>query len=93
MARVYEEIANFIAAEISPDSLIAFQPSDAAKKRVEDLIRREKNEGLTPEETSELNHCMALEHILTLAKARARPQKCCASTMTNVAWNERSFRE
>ena len=55
MARAYEEIANFIASEIRPDSLIAFQPSDAAKQRVEDLIRREKNKGLTPEETSELN--------------------------------------
>ena len=72
MARVYEEIANFIAAEIRPDSLIAFQPSDAAKQQVEDLIRREKSEGLTPEETSELNDYLALEHILTLAKARAR---------------------
>jgi hypothetical protein len=30
------------------------------------------NEGLAPEETSELNHWMELEHILTLAKARAR---------------------
>jgi len=72
MARAYEEIADFIAAEIKADSLLAFQPSNAAKKRVETLIRREKTAGLSPEETSELNHYLALEHILTLAKARAR---------------------
>ncbi len=72
MTRVYEEIIDFLAAGFTPDSLIAYRPSDEAKRRVEDLIRREKDAGLTPEETSELNHYMELEHILTLAKARAR---------------------
>lgn len=72
MTRVYEEIIDFLAGGFTPDSLIAYQPSEEAKQRVEDLVCREKNEGLTPAETSELNHYMELEHILTLAKARAR---------------------
>ena len=72
MARVYEEVIDFLAGGITPDSLIAYQPSKAAKRRVEDLIRKEKTKRLTPEETSELNHYMELDHILTLAKARAR---------------------
>ena len=72
MTRVYEEIIDFLAGGFTPDSLIAYRPSDEAKRRVEDLIRREKDAGLTPEETSELNHYMELEHILTLAKSRAR---------------------
>lgn len=72
MTRVYEEIIDFLAGGFIPDSLIAYRPSEEAKRCVEDLIRREKNEGLTPEETSELNHYMELEHILALARARAR---------------------
>jgi len=75
MTRVYEEIIDFLAGGFTPDSLIAYQPSEEAKSRVEDLIAREKAEGLTAEEISELNHYMELEHILTLAKARARARQ------------------
>lgn len=69
---VYEEIIDFLAAGTTPDSLIAFRPSEAAKQRVEELIRREKLSTLSVEETDELNHYMQLEHIMRLAKARAR---------------------
>jgi hypothetical protein len=52
-------------AGTTPHRVITYQPSEAAKARVADLICREKNTGLTPEEKSEL------EHIMRLAKARA----------------------
>jgi hypothetical protein len=51
---------------------IAFRPSEAAKARVADLVAREKTGSLTPEETSELEHYLHLEHIMRLAKARAK---------------------
>jgi hypothetical protein len=72
VTQAYEEIIDFLAGGCTPDALIAYQPSEDTKRRVDRLIRREKNEGLTREETSELNHFMELDHILTLAKARAR---------------------
>ena len=40
--------------------------------RVGELIRREKSDGLTAEETAELDHYMQLEHLMRLAKARER---------------------
>jgi hypothetical protein len=70
--RAYEEVIDFIAAGTTPDNLVTFRPSEAAKQRVAELIRREKTTGLTPDETSELNHYMQLEHLMRLAKARAR---------------------
>jgi hypothetical protein len=69
--RAYEEVIEFIAAGTSPDSLISFQPSDASRERVADLIHREKTIGLLPDEESELEHYLQLEHIMRLAKARA----------------------
>ena len=69
---VYEEVIDFLAAGTTPDRLIAFRPSEAAKQRVEELISREKTASLTLEETDELNYYMQLEHIMRLAKARAR---------------------
>lgn len=71
-AKAYEEVIDFIAAGSSPDTLVAFSPSEAARSRVLDLVSREKSEGLTPEETSELQHYLQLEHIMRLAKARAK---------------------
>jgi hypothetical protein len=68
----YNEIVDFIAAGVTPEDLAAFQPSQAAKERVEDLIRREKTIGLTLEETSELNNYLQLEHLMRLTKSRAR---------------------
>lgn len=68
----YTEIIDFIAAGSTPGGIVNFRPSAAAKERVALLIQREKSIGLSPEETSELNHYMQLEHLMRLAKARAR---------------------
>ena len=72
MTRAYEEIINFIAAGTTPSRLIAFQPSEEVKARVVDLIHRDKTTGLSSEESSELNQYLQLEHLMRLAKARAR---------------------
>ena len=72
VTRAYEEIINFIAAGTTPSRVVAFQPSDEVKARVEDLIQREKSTGLSPEETSDLTQYLQLEHLMRLAKARAR---------------------
>ena len=70
--RAYEEVVDFIASGTNPDTVIAFTPSDSVKKRLGDLIYFEKTRGLTKEEISELDHYIQLEHIMRLAKARAR---------------------
>ncbi len=70
--KAYEEIVEFIARGTTPNNVAAFRPSEATKERVTDLIRREKTSGISPEEESELNHYLQLEHLMRLAKARAR---------------------
>ena len=49
-----------------------FRPSIEAQQRVAYLIERDQEQGLSPEEKAELDHFMELEHILRMAKARAR---------------------
>ena len=70
--KAYEEIIDFIAAGTSPKSVVTFQPSNTMKKRVADLINQEKTIGLSSDEKSELEHYLQLEHIMRLAKVRAR---------------------
>ncbi|MEH2123209.1 hypothetical protein [Nostoc sp.] len=69
--KVYDEIIEFIAAGTTPQSVIDFKLSDAAKDRLEDLVYRAKTEGLTGSDQRELDHFLTLEHIMRLAKARA----------------------
>ena len=70
-AKVYDEIIEFLAAGTTPQSVIDFKLSDAAKDRLKDLVYGAKTEGLTGSDQRELDYFLTLEHIMTLAKARA----------------------
>jgi hypothetical protein len=71
MIRAYDEIVDFIAAGSTPDAVARFEASQETKEYVADLIHKEKT-GLTPDEPSELDHFLKFEHVMRLAKARAR---------------------
>lgn len=70
--KAYEEVIEFIAAGTSPQNVVAFRPSRSARERVAELIQREKTATLSTDEKSELDHYLQLEHLMRLAKARAR---------------------
>ncbi len=72
MIRAYDEIVDFIAGGTTPNSVAEFEPSQATNDRVADLIHKEKTAGLTADEAAELDHFMQLEHLMRLARARAR---------------------
>jgi hypothetical protein len=72
--RAYAELVDFIAANTAPAKLVAFRPSRATRSRVADLVEREKSGGLSRDEASELDHFLEIEHLMRLAKARARQQ-------------------
>jgi len=72
MPHAYDEIVDFIAAGTSPAGVASFEASEATKQKVAELIHREKTSGLSPDETAELNDYLQLEHLMRLAKARAR---------------------
>jgi len=70
--KAYQEIIDFIASGTSPESVVAFRPSEAAQERVRTLLHKEKNAELTEEEKTEFDHYMHIEHLMRLAKVRAR---------------------
>jgi hypothetical protein len=67
----YLEIIDFIAAGTTPQAVVDYRPSAEAQQRVAELIAREREGGLSPDEKAELDRFMDLEHILRMAKARA----------------------
>jgi len=72
MILAYEEFVDFIASGTTPQGVIDFRPSDKTKARVAELIHRQKTASLTEDETAELNQYLQIEHVMRLAKARAR---------------------
>jgi DNA replicative helicase MCM subunit Mcm2 (Cdc46/Mcm family) len=72
MTVAYDELIDFILSGRSPRDVIDFEASELTKRRVWELIQRETESRLTPEESSELETFMQLEHIMRLTKARAR---------------------
>ncbi len=72
MTRAYEEIVEFIAGGSTPGHVAAWTPSQRTRDRVAGLIEAEKAGTLTTDERIELNHYLELEHLMRLAKARAR---------------------
>ena len=72
LTKAYDEIVDFIAAGSNSRSVTEFHPSETAKARVMELIVRAKAGAITPEENSELECYQQIEHIMRLAKARAR---------------------
>ncbi len=72
LIRAYEEVVDFLAAGTSPRDLVDFQASEATRRRIATLIHREKTSELDPDELSELGHYLQIEHLMRLAKARAR---------------------
>jgi len=67
-----DELLDFLVGQIPGKVLAEFQVSDDARERIWALIEKEKEAGLLPEEKLELDDYLKLEHLLVLAKAKAR---------------------
>ena len=64
-----DEIVDFLVDQIPMNALADFQPSAEARGRIWELIAREKDAGLLPEEKLELDDDVKLERLPVLAKA------------------------
>jgi hypothetical protein len=67
---VYDEFAIFLA-NLSPRKILAYKSSAKAQERVNQLLEKNKINGLSEAENAEMERYMAIEHIVRLAKAKA----------------------
>jgi hypothetical protein len=70
--RAADEVVEFLARQIPAPVLAGFHPSEGTRRRVWELVSKEKDAGLTPDERSELDDYERLEHLLILTRAEAR---------------------
>lgn len=67
---VFDELAQILAS-LSPTKLLAFHTSKKSQVRVQFLLAKNKEQGLTVEEDKEMEKHMVIEHIVQLAKAKS----------------------
>ena len=68
---VFDELADLLAS-MDPEKVIGFKTSEKSQFRLNALLEKNKqSEGLSSSEQQEMEHFMLLEHIVSLAKARA----------------------
>lgn len=72
VSRVYDELIEFIAGGHGPDEVAAYQPPEATRRLVFELLERRKSGSLSAEQEAELNRYLELEHLMRMAKVRAR---------------------
>ena len=72
MTRAYEEFIDFIVSGPSTAAVAEWRASPATNARVSELIEAEREGTLSDDDRSELNHCLEVEHLVRLAKAKAR---------------------
>lgn len=67
----YDEIAALLA-DVDPARLVSMKASSALQNRIDMLLEKNREEGLTPEEKIEIEHYLIINRIFSLAKIRAR---------------------
>ena len=70
--RAYDEIIDFITSSPNPKDVLNFRPPSTVIKRVKDLLYKKKTSELSNDENIELDRFMLIEHIMIMAKKRAK---------------------
>jgi hypothetical protein len=65
------DVLEFLASLPDAGAILALRPSAALQARVQELLERNRANGLTAEEEREWQQYEYLEHLVRLAKARA----------------------
>lgn len=70
-SHIYDSLAQFMAG-LDPAKVLTFHAPEGIQDRVEALLEKKRETGLSEAEKEELEHYFILEHIVRLAKSRAR---------------------
>ena len=68
---IYDSLAEFMAT-LDPIKVLGFYAPTNIQERVEELLEKQQEIKLSITEKEELDHYLILEHIVRLAKSRAR---------------------
>ncbi len=68
---IYQEFLEYLAQIATPEQILAFELSEAMQNHIEDLLNKNADNSLTPEEGQELEQIKQFDRISFMLKARA----------------------
>jgi hypothetical protein len=68
---VYQELIEYLAQVATPAQILSFKVSDVMQQRADDLLDRNNEGELTPEESAELQQMLQFDRMVSVLKARA----------------------
>ena len=69
---IYAEVADFLASEPTLEELAAYHVSPTVQQHIDNLLEKNRGEGLSSDERLELEKILAVSHVMTLAKTKAK---------------------
>ncbi|MDX1991869.1 MAG: hypothetical protein SF029_05745 [bacterium] len=69
---IFGEITDFLATNPTPEAIIAYRLPDDLEERAHDLLERNGEDELTPEEREELWDFVRIDEFMSLLKAKLR---------------------
>lgn len=69
---VYDEFVEFITSTPTLQQIADYQLTVAAEARIDDLLTRNNTGDIVEEELAELDDYLRIEHLIRMAKIRAR---------------------
>lgn len=68
---VYDSLLDFLVSKATPEEILAFEPTPAELRHIEDLTDKNKSGQLTPAEAAELEKTIEVELLIASLRARA----------------------
>jgi hypothetical protein len=69
---IFSDLADFIVSRPTLESIIDYRLPETLDQRIHDLLEKNREHGLTSAEREEMDKFLAMSHLMTLAKAKAR---------------------
>jgi hypothetical protein len=68
---IFSEIADFLVSRPTLDDLAAYRVSEGIQQHLDDLLERNREEGLSPQDRRDLEKLLTVIQLMDLAKAKA----------------------
>ena len=70
--RAFDEVIDFITSCPPPEMIVAFKPSKSMQERLNELLEKNRENGLSVSEKNEMEQFLLIEHLMRIAKAKAK---------------------
>ena len=69
---IFAELADFLVTQPTLEQLANYKVSPGVQQHIDDLLEKNREEGLSPQERLELEKILAVVQMMDLAKAKAQ---------------------